>query len=196
MSELLASVFYSHLPFSCLPPSLLCSLCSSSPDCIPPYSGMSRGRAVLILAFCVWETARGGLNATSGMWQAVKAGSPAISGGSLSCCWRFLSFFKCSTNSAGGSWSPASQEKVIVPRVSSIILNHVHFSTLTSQCWDTWGLWPRKAAVPVCWENAEATDETLLSFPTTSRLGSGSCWISLVLLNNHCRPLEFLISLL
>lgn len=47
---------------------------------------------MLILAFCIREGARGGLSATSGMWQAVKAGSPAISGGSLSCCWRFLSF--------------------------------------------------------------------------------------------------------
>lgn len=49
-------------------------------------------------------------------------------------------FFKCSTNSAAGSWSPASQEKVTVHRVNSIILNIVQFYTLTSQCWDTWGL--------------------------------------------------------
>lgn len=103
-----------------------------------PCSGMSKGRALLIFAFCIWETARGGLNATSGMWQAVKAGSPAISGGSLSCCWRFL--FTCSANSAGGSWSPASQEKVIVHRVNSIILNNVQFCTLTLQFWDTWGV--------------------------------------------------------
>lgn len=103
---------------------------------------MSKGRALLIFAFCIWETARGGLNATSGMWQAVKAGSPAISGGSLSCCWRFL--FTCSANSAGGSWSPASQEKVIVHRVNSIILNNVQFCTLTLQFWDTWGVWPRE----------------------------------------------------
>lgn len=112
MPELLAFVFNSDLPLGCLPPTLLCSVCTSSPDCMYPCPGMSKGRAVLILSFCIWETARGGLNATSGMWQAVKAGSPAISGGSLSCCWRF--FFKCSTNSAEGSWSPASQEKVIV----------------------------------------------------------------------------------
>lgn len=54
----------------------------------------------------------------------------------------FPFFFKCSPNSAGRSWSPASQEKVIVHRVNSIILNNVQFCTLTSQCWDIWGLWP------------------------------------------------------
>lgn len=56
----------------------------------------------------------------------------------------FPFFFKCSTNSAGGSWSLASQEKV--HRVNNIILSTVQFSTLTSQCWDTWGLWPRESS--------------------------------------------------
>lgn len=46
----------------------------------------------------------------------------------------FPFFFKCSTNSAGGSWSPASQEEVIEHGVSSIILNNVQFCTLSSQC--------------------------------------------------------------
>lgn len=135
MSELLAFVFYSDLhlssflPVFCAPPAQIASLFRDE-----------QGQGCVNSCLLCLGTARGGLNATSGMWQALKAGSPAISGGSLSCCWRFLAFLKCSTNSAGGSWSPASQEKVMVHRVNSEILNNVLFCTLTLQCWDIWGL--------------------------------------------------------
>lgn len=138
MPALLAFVFNSGSPLSCLLPSLLCSpslpaqIVSLSRDeqgqgCVNPcllYPGNSQGR----FECYIWDVAGSESRQPSYFWWE------------LVMLLAFPFFLTCSANSAGGSWSPASQEKVIVHRVNSIILNNVQFCTLTSQCWDTWGL--------------------------------------------------------
>lgn len=113
----------------CVPPAQIVSLSRNEQgqgyvnSCLL-YQGRSQGR----FECYIWDVAGSESRQPSYFWWE------------LVMLLAFPFFFKCSTNSAAGSWSPASQEKVTVHRVSSIILNNVQFCTLTLLCWNTWGL--------------------------------------------------------